>query len=128
MFNALRHTLIVLITTLSFTGQVLSFDQPVSVADVKTHPGYYEGNWVTIEGVVHDVRWETRMISDSESGIDFPVTWYIFELTDGSGTMTVESLKIPPTGEVIVRAIIASGTVIVNNARRVQPPCVTASY
>ena len=50
MFNAPRHTLIVLITTLSFTGQVLSFDQPVSVADVKIHPGYYEGNWVTIEG------------------------------------------------------------------------------
>jgi hypothetical protein len=117
----------VVVATFGLSWQAQAFDQPVTVEDVRTHLGYYERSSVTIEAVVHDVRYETRYSPDWESGIDFPITVYLFELTDGSGTMTVESRAAPATGLIRVRAEIVNGAVVVYEIHRVLPICATAS-
>lgn len=78
---------------LSLTGQALSFDQSVTVAEVMTNPGYYQGSEVTITGLVHGLRWEDRTLFSGTFGEETEVTVYIFEFTDDSGTMTAESFS-----------------------------------
>jgi hypothetical protein len=116
-----------LIATFGFSSQAQAFDQPVSVTDLRTHLGYYRGNAVTLEAVVDEVRYETRYIPNWENGIDIPITVYLFDLTDASGSMTVESRKAPETGLMRVRAEIVNGGVVVYEMQRIRPPCVTAS-
>ena len=122
MTKTLWHTFIVLVFTLGFAEQSPAFDQPVAVADVTTHPGYYEKNWVTIEGVVHNVRIESRLTHNAKDRRYYAGTWYIFELTDDSGTVTVESLTKPQTGPVRIRGKVFNGVVIVMGTGRITLP------
>ena len=117
----------VLVAIFGISWQVQAFDQPVTVADVRTHLSYYEGNSVSMEGFVQNVRSETQYITDWDNRMEFPITIYHFELTDDSGTMTVKSRMAPETGLVKVRAQIVRGAVVVYEMQRVRPPCVTAS-
>jgi hypothetical protein len=118
---------LVLVAAWGLTWQAEAFDQPVTVADVHTHRGYYERNSVTMEAVVNDVRYQTRYITDWDNGIDFPITVYVFDVTDDSGTMTVEARKAPETGLMKIRAEIVQGAVVVYEMQRVRPLRVRAS-
>lgn len=122
MTKTLWHMFTALVLTLGFAEQSSAFDQPVSVAEVTTHPGFYEKNWVTIEGVVHDVRIESRWTHNSKDRRYYAVTWFVFELTDDSGTVTVQSLTKPQTGPTRIRGEVINGVVIVRGTGRISLP------